>query len=379
MRIGPLKELEFQGLRITATAESESNIAAIIGRNGSGKTRLLNAIVQGRVPVFVNGAVVPQDRILLLTLNELQPTLVFDFDPLLHLKQQQQAVELYRARIGRFRSDWRRSYAAVGPTGLPNHLTEVGTAQLAHVVSRASRVLGKDVNDLSDEDIADFWSEAELMHMGSLNVTSTMQAYLKQKENNDFYEFRNEKYGEQHPYRSPEEFRLRFGPPPWEMFNEFLRTVLDGRYHINVPTDKCITSYCAKLHRTEDNLETHPTWLSSGEKVLMWLCLSMYAANAGRVIDPPKLLLLDEPDGALHPQMIQKLHMVLRDIASSFDSGIIFTTHSPTTVALFDAGPVWQVSERELLEIAKDAAIADLLGWSGSSCDSLFKVQASIC
>lgn len=188
-----------------------------------------------------------------------------------------------------------------------------------------------------------------------------MRAYWDRLDLNDYHEFRNKTYEEQHPYWRPEEFRARFGPPPWEVFNDFLRTVLDGRYHIETPTRQNIATYEAKLYRSEDSLAIDPAWLSSGEKVLMWLCLSIYASNTGRMADPPKLLLLDEPDGALHPQMVQKLHMVIKDIASRFGSGIMFTTHSPTSVALFDAGPIWRVSEHDLVEIAKDAAIGELL------------------
>jgi ABC-type dipeptide/oligopeptide/nickel transport system ATPase component len=352
---------EFQGLKFTTTVHSESNIAAIIGRNGSGKTRLLRAIAEGKVRAFVNDAVVSQDRIRLLTVNELQPNLVFGFDPLHHREQQRQAVGQYHTHKGKFKIDPQQSVATIGQTGMLGMRVQVNIQQVAHVVSRASRALGKDVNDLADNDIVDFFSDGALMAMGSLNVTATMRAYLDRLEQNEYYEFRNKTYNEQHPHRSHEEFRARFGPPPWEVFNDFLRNILDGRYHIESPTVQNMATYEAKLYRSHDGLAIDPSWLSSGEKVLMWLCLSMYATNTGRLADPPKLLLLDEPDSALHPQMVQKLHMVLKNIVSFFGSGIMFTTHSPTSVALFDAGPVWRVSEHDLVEIAKDAAIGELL------------------
>lgn len=358
MRFGSVNE--FQGLKFTTNVESNTNIAAIIGRNGAGKTRLLKAIAEGKIQVFVNDAVVPQGGIRYLAMDQLQPGLVFNFDALQHREQQRQAVVQYGTHKGKFKIDPAQSIAAIGHQGMGGRMN-VNIHLVAQVASRASQVLGKDVNELDDVDIADFFSDGALMAMGSLNVTATMRAYWDRLEQNELHEFRNKTYHEQNPYWLPEEFRARFGPPPWEVFNDFLQTVFDRRYHIETPTRQNIATYQAKLYRSEDSLAIEPAWLSSGEKVLMWLCLSMYASNTGCMADPPKLLLLDEPDGALHPQMVQKLHMVLKDIASRFGSGIMFTTHSPTSVALFDAGPIWQVSEHDLAEIIKDAAIGELL------------------
>jgi ABC-type multidrug transport system ATPase subunit len=359
MRFGSVEE--FLGLKFTTTVQSETNIAAIIGRNGAGKSRLLRAIMDGKIQVFMNNAVVPQGSIRLLTLNELQPSLSFGFDPLQHREQRRQAAAQYKNNKGRFNADPQQSIAAFNQMGMSGRHMIVNMHQVAYAASRASQVLGKDVNDLAESDIEDFYSDSVMMAMGSLNVTSTMRAYWDRLEENDFYEFRNAKYSEQHPHRTHEEFQARFGPPPWEVFNDFLKAVLDGRFYIEAPTRQNIATYDAKLYRREDGKPIEPTWLSSGEKVLVWLCLSMYASNTRYLAEPPKLLLLDEPDGVLHPQMVQKLHMVLEDISRRFGTGIMFTTHSPTSVALFDAGPIWRISENDLVEIPKDAAIGELL------------------
>lgn len=350
---------EFQGLKLTTQVSLGCNIAAIIGRNGAGKSRLLQAIAEGKVQVELNSEAIPRERIQLLTMDQLQPSLTFGFDRLQHRDGQKQAVAQYVANRGKFNIDPKKSIELIGHQGMMGRNNHVNIHVVAHVVSRASDATGKDVNALDEQDVTDHFSSTP-MAMGSLNVTATMLAYWDHLEQNEFHEFRNTKYGESLSYWEANEFKARFGPPPWDVFNEFLCSVLDGRYHIEKPTRENLAAYEAKIFR-EDGLAIDPNWLSSGEKVLMWLCLSMYASNMGRMANPPQLLLLDEPDAALHPQMVQKLHQAMKAIADRFGSNIIFTTHSPTTVALCDTGSVFQVSEHDLQPIEKDAAIAELL------------------
>lgn len=350
---------EFQGLNFTTHVQTETNIAAIVGRNGAGKTRLLQAIAEQKVEVFVNGAVVSAGEARLHRLSELQPGLSFNFDPLEHREKRLQAIALYNQYKGRFDIDPQRSIAAIGSGNLAR--MRVNIHHVAQAVSRASKVTGKNVNELDDPDVGDYFSGADFVAMGSLNVTGTVRAYVERLEQNKQNDYRNHAYGEHNRHLTDEQFRARFGPPPWEMLNEVLRNVLDGRYQFEVPVLSNIAGYSGRLVRVEDGLSVQPAWLSSGEKVLMWLCVSMYATDTGSAAQPPKLLLLDEPDSALHPQMVQKLHMVLKRIVSTFGCGILFTTHSPTSVALFGAGPIWQVSERSIVEVEKDVAIGELL------------------
>jgi len=349
---------DFQGLDFTSDVRSESNIAAVVGRNGAGKTRLLKAISEGRIEVFVNDSVVRSGAVRLLTLNELQPSLIFTFDLERHREQQRQAVAAYNSLKGKFDIDPQRSMAAIAN---PLVRYKVNPHQIALTVTRASRDLRKDVNDLEDIDIEDYFSEMDFMPIGQLNVVEAMRAYLEREERNDYLEYRNHRHGEHHRIFNDREFRARFGPPPWDLLNDVLKTVFDGRYQFEIPSRSNTAGYEGKLIRVEDGLRVDPTWLSSGERVLMWLCLSMYAIDKGTAAEMPRLLLFDEPDSALHPHMIQKLHMVFERIVKTFNCGIIFTTHSPTSVALFSAGPIWQVSEKSIVQVDKDTAIADLL------------------
>lgn len=350
---------EFQGLNFTTDVRSESNIAALVGRNGAGKSRLLKAIAEQKVQVFVNDAPVPLGAARVLSLGDLAPGLISNYDPLQHREEQRQAVAVYNTHRGKFDVDPARSLANIGQSHMGR--SHLNAHQVAPAISRIARRLGKDVNQLDDSDIGDLYSGMDSIAMGSLNIVGTVRAYIDRCDSNDQAEFRNHKYGEQNRHLTEDEFRARFGPPPWILLNEVLKTVLDDRYRFQEPVLTNLAGYEGKLVRISDGLVVDPNWLSSGEKVLMWLCLSMYVTTSGRGLEPPKLLLLDEPDSPLHPQMVQKLHLVLERIVKTFGCGIMFTTHSPTSVALFTAGPIWQVSERTIVEVDKDTAIADLL------------------
>ncbi|MGC3980535.1 MAG: ATP-binding protein [Steroidobacteraceae bacterium] len=350
---------EFQGLKFTSRIIIPKDIAAIVGRNGAGKSRLLQAIAEGKVHVMQDSGIVPRDRIQHLKMENLQPNLTLGFDAVKYRDDVGQAIARYIANRGKFNIDPQKSIASIGNyhvsrgAGVSVHL-------LAHIVSQASSTLEKDVNSLDEQDIADFFLSAPVASMGSLDVTATMLGYWHRLEQNVLNEFRNTKYGTDLPYWTPSQFEERFGPPPWDVFNEFLNSALDGQYYIKAPTQKNFATYEAQLFRA-DGKTIDPSWLSSGEKTLMWLCLSMYASDTGRIGNSPRLLLLDEPDAALHPQMVQKLHMALNTIVQRFGASIIFTTHSPTTVALFESGSIFKVSEQSLTPLQKDEAIGELL------------------
>ena len=114
MHFGAIQE--FQGLRFTTSVRSDTNVAVVVGRNGAGKTRLLKAISEHKIEIFIDDVVVPPGSARMLTLNELQPSLVFAFDALQHREQQRQAVALYNVHRGKFDSDPQRSIATIGQT-----------------------------------------------------------------------------------------------------------------------------------------------------------------------------------------------------------------------------------------------------------------------
>jgi ABC-type cobalamin/Fe3+-siderophores transport system ATPase subunit len=357
MRFGLIEE--FHGLRFETAVATDASIVAVIGRNGAGKTRLLRAIAEGKIKVADDHGEIPQGRIRLLTLAELQPAISLGFDPLQHREQLKQAVATYEQWKGQFSLDAHETLGRLGPQA--GRMQRISPMHVAFAVSRAARILRKDPNALTGNEVTDFFRPDEITALGTLNILSTVRSYWDRLDQNDYAEFRNARHGESNPHYLPEELVQRFGPAPWVVLNEILANVLDGKYRIDVPSQQNINTYDANLRRSTDGKVLDQSLLSSGERVLLWLGLSMYASQAGQVGLLPKVLLLDEPDGVLHPQMVQKLHAVLAALSTRFDLKIIFSTHSPTTIALFNSGPIWRVEETSLVEVAKEEAISELL------------------
>ena len=81
--------------------------------------------------------------------------------------------------------------------------------------------------------------------------------------------------------------------------------------------------------------------LSSGEKILMSLCLATFNQTMGQ--GRPKLLLFDELDAVLHPSMVSSF---LRGLKAQFvDRGthVIMATHSVTTVSVLEEGEIYRL------------------------------------
>ena len=102
--------------------------------------------------------------------------------------------------------------------------------------------------------------------------------------------------------------------------------------------------------------------LSSGEKILMSLCLAAFnqAMGQGR----PKLLLFDELDAVLHPSMISSF---IRGLKTQFvDRGthIMLATHSVTTVSILEDDEIYRLARNghaiDIQPVPKSDAVLDL-------------------
>ena len=171
------------------------------------------------------------------------------------------------------------------------------------------------------------------------------------------------------------EYRTKY-PPPWETLREILSQMRDVAgadgvfdFDFSDPDDSVLNlanyeQFAFKAEMT--NLTTGTAYeldsLSSGEKILMALCLVSFNLYLGR--RPPKLLLLDELDAVLHPSMVAALVNILRDLFVSNGAKVLMTSHSAMTIAVLDETDIYRVSRTggvvEVVHTTKSEAINEL-------------------
>lgn len=170
--------------------------------------------------------------------------------------------------------------------------------------------------------------------------------------------------GSERDVLSDEQFSSRFGPKPWDFVNEILE-VSNLDFRINHPAlNEPYGSFETRLKKISTGVEMRFADLSSGERVLMSFALCLYnsSENTGAAAFP-KLLLLDEIDAPLHPDMVKFVLNTIREVlVNKHEIAVIITTHSPTTVALFDEIGIFEMKADgpSLEQTSKDRALSIL-------------------
>ena len=150
------------------------------------------------------------------------------------------------------------------------------------------------------------------------------------------------------------EYRTKY-PPPWETLREILSAMReaagdDGLFNFDFsdPDDYELTmanyeqfSFKAEMTNRTTDAQYEIDSLSSGEKILMALCLVSFNQYLGR--RRPKLLLLDELDAVLHPSMVAALVRTLKTLFTTQGTKVLMTSHSAMTVAALDEADIFRV------------------------------------
>ena len=164
--------------------------------------------------------------------------------------------------------------------------------------------------------------------------------------------------------------------PPWEVLREYLDLMREAtgtpelfNFSFTDPEQDQIMfsdhhQYSFETRMT--NCTTAESYsidnLSSGEKILMSLCLASFNQAIGR--RQPRLMLLDEIDAVLHPSMIKALLAVLKGRFVENGTRVIMATHSVTTVALLEEGEIYRLSRKyngiEVHPVTQSEAVSEL-------------------
>jgi len=161
-------------------------------------------------------------------------------------------------------------------------------------------------------------------------------------------------------HQNEERFLEIYGPPPWDDINLIFNKI-GLKISITSPNNVGLLNSFTPQFVNEKGIVIKVQDLSSGERVLVSLVLWIF--NSEDLTTFPKILLLDEPDAHLHPEMVTKLLYVLYDVLyKKFNVKIVMTTHSPTTVALANEDCLYLVDNKKegfefITQIEKDNAL----------------------
>lgn len=375
-------KLSFSSIHKSITGLNEielPNFVVLTGKNGSGKTHLLTAIIEGKVisslvtdrsldvRLFDSASIIPSDTgvydpsaqqsLKSSWFNVLETQRVQNF-PTLQSFVISQGVPAYECQspvaiksltVKKLRvllAD--PAKAEEVDTNIRSYTQQISTqifsGSISHIGDENYRKIAPKVQQSSPEDFLfssqssffqnkDFlWGEVDPFRQAFGRVFTTYRELIH---DNDRLEKYAPKDDPKRQYLSNEDFIKEYGTPPWEFVNQILEECqLDFR--VDFPPLHETTSYEAKLNKISSKVEMKFQDLSSGEKVLMSFALCLYNAQESRQAKVfPKLLLLDEVDAPLHPSMILSLINTIQNVlVRDKKVAVILTTHSPSTVAL---------------------------------------------
>jgi len=152
--------------------------------------------------------------------------------------------------------------------------------------------------------------------------------------------------------------------PPWTLINNIFETHNIDFYIKEIPRNEFTSEVpiIVELFKKSINKQIEFGLLSSGEKIIIGLILKLFTGiyYDGK-LEFPELLLLDEPDAHLHPEMSKLLLDILHEtFVKKYGIKVILTTHSPSTIALVPENCIYQLingNETKLKKISKDYAL----------------------
>lgn len=355
----------YKGFMIKDTLSVDSDILVLTGKNGSGKTRFLEGVGELSSVIELEGVEVHRTEVLLLGQASLVSTLKDGYRDYDYVNRVKQTADYFESRKKIFVDPYvfERAQSSLQEIQMAQY-SGLPYGKLHPLVNLIATRSGRSVEDLTGEDVKLNYQEFLDSPFDVSNISLICNSYRRRLDENQYNLWRACVKGQNVSYVSEEEVEVFFGPKPWLVVNEIIDYVFDGKFEFSSPDEQSeVYDYSAKLIVKETGFHIGVESLSTGEKTLFWLALTLintqYSSSFSKGV--PRVLLLDEPDAFLHPKMVVKLYRVLEKFTEIFRSVVIFTTHSPTTVALAPKGSVCMVTESSMSLIDRDLAISSLL------------------
>ena len=301
------------------------DFVVLTGKNGSGKSHLMEAMTLPEKCEVLDDEGKWLSQIKYIPFNGLNPHIDENCEYMGFTNKRKQAwnnVKQYLADYNNQKTRYRMTFEQYVSSDKRRKRT----------LEKLAKIVNWDAEKITEE-LFDEHYEISSDEIFSSQFASIFKLYQVRLLENEFNLFLNEKKGQQNKVLTDEEFEKLYGPKPWELINRMLSRA-GLTYQVNHPKGSN-KELDFKLHLTDVNTgtEIQVNDLSTGEKVLMSLALSIY--NTKEETARPDLLLLDEPDAALHPEFSKVLVSAIEEsIVKEAKVKVIISTHSPMTVVL---------------------------------------------
>ncbi|MFY7164967.1 AAA family ATPase [Enterobacter cloacae complex sp. SHL012] len=363
----------YKGFELESPITFFDYLCLVTGRNGAGKTRLLEGIVNSNIQAIIDDSQVYQNQVTLLNMDIDNRNILVNFSNNNYAQNLSYSV----LRIASTVTDTTQLPEICG-LNVNHHsgIYEHEEFKVKEIVERAEALLKKKIHDIT----ADELELSILAHKDIINGKANLtQASLSQLTVNYFQTIFKNKWlkflkseGQDISYLEEDELYAIMGEEnPAIAFNKTLESLFRGKFSISLPIEKnAHFDYNPKLTLNKTNEQIDIKDLSSGEKIIFWLAEKTFEikySNPKYIFNNKSIVLIDEPDAHLHPQMTNDLFRCLDQLHNLLRVNFIITTHSPTTVALCPNDSIINLTFSETSSkylakiIEKDKAIAELL------------------
>lgn len=373
MKIVMQTSYPYKAFSLPEPVELEGFLTVITGKNGSGKTRLLESIQSNHLQIYIDDELLSPEKISLIDINSssqfiLTPHHLVDASKLLaayvfklipdYLTSESLPEIIPFSFYPESRRENQEHYYLKKMVQNAEHLFKKEMHKLLHLEVEFSILLYKDVINSRAQRLQASLSELTVIYYQTL----------------DKYEYLKFKITQDPRHNSPDEeiikkFLSEESPP--EIFNRIIDHLFRGKYVLSLPDiDRVQLGYTPNLTLKSSNEIINNADLSSGEKTIFWLAeKTFYATNISlsTTFEGKSLILIDEPDAHLHPQMVYDFYNCLINLNKELGVAFIFTTHSPTTIALCPNESIYNLSydvtenNYRLFKTERDGSISQLL------------------
>ncbi|TOE62399.1 hypothetical protein CGJ40_02635, partial [Vibrio parahaemolyticus] len=203
MRVTLTANTEYNGFLLEEPTVIDQKIAVLTGKNGSGKTRLIESIENGRTSILIDGLAVAKNDVRYVKHATLNPSFGANYNDLQHQGKVTAALQLYDNIKHDLDAPYESSKSNMySERNVNDSLTY---KQLFDLCLYISDKIKKPASELSHEDIIFHYDEPLNNILGIQSISTIVNQYIKRLHQNEYNEWRSKEKGTEVSYFNKDE------------------------------------------------------------------------------------------------------------------------------------------------------------------------------